>query len=98
MKQTVTIREKLANELNKLPLEVLPELQTFVKFLQFKTQITDNQPVGHDQRNQWLSALEATFGMWADRDDMAGDGVAYVQTIRRGHRLNDFLERIDETD
>jgi hypothetical protein len=36
--------------------------------------------------------------MWADRHDVEKDGVEYVQTIRRGHRLNDFLEQSDETD
>jgi hypothetical protein len=28
--------------------------------------------------------------MWADRDDVPADGVAYMDEIRRGQRLNDL--------
>jgi hypothetical protein len=37
-----------------------------------------------------LAALLGTFGMWADRDDVPADGVAYMDEIRRGQRLNDL--------
>lgn len=37
--------------------------------------------------SQALAALLGTFGMWADRDDVPADGVAYMDEIRRGQRL-----------
>lgn len=42
--------------------------------------------------------LMETFGMWADRDDIPSDGVAYVNAIRKGHRLDDFGLRDNDTD
>ena len=98
MNQTLTIRKEIVDELNALPLEVLPELRTFMRFLQFKRAKTHNKSITSSQQMQWQSALETTFGMWADRSDIVVDGVAYVQNIRRGHRLDDFLERVDEAD
>ena len=32
------------------------------------------------------AALEATFGMWADRDDLPADGVDYVTQLRYSKR------------
>lgn len=54
--------------------------------------------IAEARREMWQQALAATFGMWADRDDIDGDSVSYVQSIRRGHRLNDMLEQVDEAD
>lgn len=36
MNQSLMIRKEIADEINLLPAEVLPELQTFMKYLQFK--------------------------------------------------------------
>lgn len=40
--------------------------------------------------------LEKTFGMWADRTDIPTDGVAYMDEIRRGSRLDEFEKERDE--
>ena len=32
------------------------------------------------------AALEATFGMWTDRDDLPADGVDYVTQLRHSKR------------
>ncbi len=40
---------------------------------------------------QVRAQLMETFGMWADRTDVPTDGVAYMDEIRRGHRLDDNL-------
>ena len=42
--------------------------------------------------------LMETFGMWADRDDIPSDGAAYVNAIRKGHRLDDLGLRYNDTD
>ena len=91
-------KKEIIKELDALPPETLPELQAFIEFLRFKSEQTTVESVGKSQSELWRTALEATFGMWADRDDVAGDGVAYVQSLRRGHRLNDLLEQLDEAD
>ena len=96
MNQLLMTRKEIVDELNILPLNVLPELQKFMAFLQFKSKKAESDNAEQSRRDAWNSALEATFGMWADRDDIAHDGVTYVQEIRRGHRLDDFLERTDE--
>lgn len=44
------------------------------------------------------AALETTFGMWADRDDLPADGVDYVTQLRRSNRWADLEPLIDETD
>ncbi len=98
MNQLLITRKEIVDELNILPSEVLPELQVFMEFLRYKSERTHNEAVGQTRQEIWQDALEATFGMWADRDDIAGDGVTYVQTVRRGHRLNDLLEQVDEAD
>jgi hypothetical protein len=98
MNQLLMTRKEMIDELNVLPPELLPELQAFIEFLRFKSEKTHDQVVGQTRQEMWQAALEATFGMWADRDDIAEDGVIYVQNIRRGHRLNDLLEQIDEAD
>ncbi len=36
-----------------------------------------------------LERLQETFGLWADRDDIPNDGVAYVDAIRTGTRLDE---------
>jgi hypothetical protein len=33
---------------------------------------------------QLQAVLQETFGMWADRDDLPADGVAYMDEIRQG--------------
>jgi hypothetical protein len=43
-------------------------------------------------------ALEATFGMWAGRDDLPVDGVAYVDQLRHSTRWDDLERLPDETD
>lgn len=32
--------------------------------------------------------LDATFGLWAGREDMPADGIAYMDGIRQGARLD----------
>ena len=56
------------------------------------------EDIAQARREMWLSTLTATFGMWADRSDVEKNSVEYVQNIRRGHRLNDFIDQADETD
>ena len=84
-------KKEIIKELDALPPERLTELKEFIEFLRFKSEKRPRQET-------WQTALAATSGMWADRDDVAQDGVEYVQNIRRGHRLNDFVEPVDETD
>ena len=98
MNQTSGIKKEIIHELNALPTDVLPELQEFMAFLRFRSGAMSDETPSRSRQKMWQSALEATFGLWSDRGDMAGDGVAYVQSIRRGHRLNDLLEQIDEAD
>lgn len=43
------------------------------------------------------TALESTFGLWADRDDLPGDGVDYVTEIRQSSRWDDLEPLTDET-
>ncbi|MEW5986172.1 MAG: hypothetical protein AB1791_06030 [Chloroflexota bacterium] len=45
---------------------------------------------------QIRAALLETFGMWADRTDLPGDGVAYVDEVRHGFRLDEVERRLDE--
>ena len=91
-------KEDIIDKLDQLPPESLSELQAFIEFLRFKSDKHAGEVVEQSRQTMWQLALQATFGMWADREDVAGDGVTYVQRIRRGHRLNDFLEPIDEAD
>ena len=42
--------------------------------------------------------LQATFGMWADRDDLPTDGVDYMDDVRRGQRLSEMGAEPDEAD
>lgn len=97
MNQLDVAKKEIIAELNSLPPETLPEIQAFIEFLHFKTD-QGSRPIAAAQPDKWQSALAATFGMWADRDDVEGDGVAYVQRIRRGHRLDDFMSQADEAD
>lgn len=41
--------------------------------------------------------LQATFGMWADRDDLPADGVDYVNQIRQSTRWDDLGLNADDT-
>lgn len=41
-------------------------------------------------------ALQATFGMWAGREDIPADGVDYVDEIRRSTRWDDLGLNADE--
>jgi len=45
--------------------------------------------IEHYRQEAWQAALKSTFGMWAGRNDIANDGVTYVQEIRRNYRQND---------
>jgi bifunctional DNA-binding transcriptional regulator/antitoxin component of YhaV-PrlF toxin-antitoxin module len=36
------------------------------------------------------AVLRESFGMWANRRDLPADGVAYVDDIRRGQRLDEW--------
>ena len=94
MSQVHVTKDEIVAELDRLPPEMLPEIQAFIEFLRFKVE-KGERPNDVGQRDKWQSALADTFGMWADRD---GDGVAYVQDMRRGHRLVDFMEQLDEID
>jgi hypothetical protein len=98
MGQLQATKKDIMDRLDKLPPETLPELQTFITFLQFKAEKLPDAFVKRSRREAWQTALQSTFGIWAGRDDIANDGVTYVQEIRRGHRLNDLLEPLDETD
>lgn len=44
------------------------------------------------------AALEESFGMWADREDIPLDGTRYVRDIRRGYRVDTIRDGGDETD
>lgn len=110
----VVTKEKVVEALNELPPEHLSQVNQFIEFLQFRLERSpgergqygedrpsiDNSSMVDAQVRQemWRAALASTFGMWADRDDIAQDGVEYVREIRRGHRLNDFWEQVDESD
>jgi hypothetical protein len=83
-------KQSIIDELDALPLEALIELQTFIEFLRFKSEKHSAVSAGAAEQTMWLSALQGTSGMWADRDDVPGDGVLHVQNIRQGHRLNDL--------
>lgn len=84
MNQLLMTRKRIADELNILPLSALSELQEFMAFLRFKSTKIEDDTI-HTRQEAWNTALETTFGMWSDRDDIASDGVDYVQDIRRGH-------------
>lgn len=45
---------------------------------------------------QLQAVLQETFGMWADRNDLPADGVAYVDEIRQGQRLDRLETESDE--
>jgi len=45
---------------------------------------------------QIRARLLETFGMWADHDGSPGEGVDYVDEIRRGQRLNNTQHRLNE--
>lgn len=42
--------------------------------------------------------LLETFGMWANRTGALADGIAYMDEIRQGQRLNKTGLSLDETD
>jgi len=98
MTQLQTTKTQIINELNDLPPEALPELRDFMPFLRFKSTRNNRESGPHSRRETWQTALQATFGLWADRDDIPKDGVLYTQNIRRGHRLDDLMEPPYETD
>ncbi|MCA9994893.1 MAG: hypothetical protein KDE56_04045 [Anaerolineales bacterium] len=91
-------KQRIIDELDELPLETLPELQAFIEFLRFKSGRQSDAAASVSRQMQWQNALQAVFGMWADRVDEMGDSVTYVQHIRQGHRLDDWLVQADETD
>lgn len=93
-----TTRKEIMIELEALPPETLPELRAFIEFLRFKSTKDVDEARILSLSERWQAALNATFGLWTDREDVARDGVEYVQAIRRGHRLNDLLEPLDEAD
>jgi hypothetical protein len=110
----VVTKEKVVEALDELPPEHLSQVNQFIEFLQFRLERSPGErgPYGEDlpsidkasmvdaqvRQEMWRAALASTFGMWTDRDDITQDGVAYVREMRRGHRLNDFLEQVDESD
>jgi hypothetical protein len=110
----VVTKEKVVKALDELPPEHLSQVNQFIEFLQFRLEQSpgERDPYGEDRpsvdkasmvdaqarQEMWQAALASTFGMWAGRDDVAQDGVEYVREIRRGHRLNDFLEQVNESD
>lgn len=84
MTQLDVVKKDIITEVESLPPETLPELREFIEFLHYKSE-KGTQPLAVVQPDRWRSALAATFGMWADRDDVEDDGVAYVRNIRGGH-------------
>ena len=94
---TVTKRDIIA-ELDALPPESFAELQAFIEFLRFRRDKHGDVNDEQTRQEMWQTALQATYGMWTDRNDVADDGVVYVQNIRQGHRLNDLMGPIDEAD
>jgi hypothetical protein len=102
MEIPMVTKEKVVKAIDELPPEQLLEVDRFIEFLQFKARQTprvQGQESDSDERQEeWRAALAATFGLWADRSDIAPDGIAYVREMRRGHRLHDFWEQIDESD
>jgi hypothetical protein len=98
-------KEKVVEALDELPPEHLSEVNQFIAFLQFRSEQLppeggqhEKEPSATARQQMWQKALAGTFGMWADRDDIAQDAVEYVREIRCGHRLNGLLEQIDESD
>ena len=98
MNQLTVTKKEIIDELDALPPESLPELQAFIEFLRFKQGKHGDGILEQTRQEMWQSALQATYGIWAGRDDVADDGVTYVQNIRQGHRLNDVMGSIDEAD
>ena len=49
MTQSTMIKKEIVNEIDLLPPEVLPELQTFMKFLQFKAGKINGKSVSKPQ-------------------------------------------------
>lgn len=43
------------------------------------------------------AALEESFGMWADREDIPLNGTRYVREIRQGYRIDTIRDGEDET-
>ena len=89
MSQLQVTKKDIVDKLDKLPPETLPELQTFITFLQFKAEKSLDASVKRSRREMWQAALQSTFGMWAGRNDIANDSVTYAQEIRRNYRQND---------
>jgi hypothetical protein len=60
-------------------------------------QVGDEVIVGRDQAGRinitsaeaLYARLQETFGLWADRDDIPSDSVAYVNAIPIGERLDE---------
>jgi hypothetical protein len=46
---------------------------------------------------QIRARLMETFGMWANRADLPGDSIAFMDELRRGKRLEQLGLRADET-
>ena len=67
------------------------------EFLRGTLQVGDQVAVTQDAEgrivimsaSQIFDILQETFGMWADRSDMPKDGIAYVNQIRQGDRLDE---------
>lgn len=83
MDQFDAARKDIIAELDRLPPEALLELRDFIEFLHYKSR-RGARPTSVVKTDRWGAALAATFGMWADRDDVEDDGVTYVRSIRRG--------------
>ena len=47
---------------------------------------------------QVRALLMETFGMWTGRSDVPDNSLDYVDTLRRGHRVDVAKEQLDETD
>jgi hypothetical protein len=48
--------------------------------------------------DRFRPVLMETFGMWANRTDQPADSLDYVETLRRGQRLDNLEPIPDETD
>jgi len=93
MATEIVTKDDVIRALDGLPAESLAEVRRFVDFVRFKSKRRP-APLPAERVE---AILRETFGMWADRTDIPADGVEYVNGIRRGHRLDEFGLRSDET-
>lgn len=75
------------------------EVQPFVTIgSSFQITVDETGRIILTPEGQVQDVLRATFGIWAGRADLAVDGVAYMDEVRKGQRLNAQTAWPDETD